>query len=225
MTLITTFGSAEKNQERLVKARIQLAELETPSASIVRLGDVQDVEGVYAETFLDIPPGYGVSVVGLPKESLTARMLEMMTIEQWRGQQMTDAMQQDHEASMRLMHMLTVNGGYQSVVASITPGFDKKKLKDTGQLADGNYSQDDLRHSVETFFDTLVEGGWSPDGNVYLMRPSSAGEIRNHEMVVLDGSMNGWRLPRGLVEFQYEAASQRANHQVQGNQLRYAEVG
>lgn len=223
MSFISNLGNSEKIPAQLAKARLQLADLETPSASIVRLGDLDDVEGVYAETFLDLPHGYGISVVGLPKESLTVRMLDLMSIEQWRGQQMTDAMQKDHEASMRLMQMLTVNGGYQAVVASVTPGFDKSKLRGGEEFAGGDYSLEDLRHSVETFFDTLVEGGWNPEGNVYLTRPAG-GEIRNHEMVVLDNQVYGWRLPRGLVEFQHEAAVQRAE-MTQSSRVRYAEAG
>lgn len=210
---MTTFAKSLEQtttQNRLVVARLQLADLETPSASIVRLNQVQDMQSVHPVSFLNLPDGYAISTEGLPDDSITVRMLKLMAIEQWRGAEIPAQLQEDHAASKMLMLMLSRHCGYTAVVAGIQEGFDKSKLN---QGADADLrGQEDISASVDMFFDTLVAGGWT-GGGVYLTRPApargSARDIKPFEMTVSHGLIS-WKLPQDVVTAYLQGAQERS---------------
>lgn len=210
MTLFAKSVTQSADQKRLVVARLQLADLESPSASIVKIDQMEDMDRVHPVTFLDLPDGYAVSTEGMPKDSITVRMLKLMAVEQWRGSEIPAELQEDHAASKMLMVMLSRHCGYTAVVAGINEGFDKSKLNKGGSAYLG---QDDIGASVDRFFDTLVAGGWT-NGGVYLTRPApdlgSANDIKPFEMTVRHGLI-GWKLPQDLVGACLQVALDRAD--------------
>lgn len=200
-------------QKRLLVAHLQLADLETPSASIVWLDGAPNLDCFHPVTFLDLPEGYGISTEGLPEDSMTVRMLKILAVEPLRGQQQSDAMQKDHAANMMLMLMLAKHRGYSSITAGIQDNFDKSKLYRNEDGFQEMKTFADIDASLDRFFDTLVACDWHRGGNVYLSRqaPANINDFDTQPFeITVHRSLIGWKLPEHLVNACLEGAKQRA---------------
>lgn len=213
MNFFSSSYAADALQKRLLIARVQLADLDTPSASIVRLDEVSDMENVHPVTFLDLPDGYAISTDGLPKDGMTVRMLDILAVEPLRGQQQSDAMQRDYAANMMLMLMLAKHRGYSSITAGIQDNFDKSKLYRNEDGFREMKTFADIDASLDKFFDTLVACDWHRGGNVYLTRQAPA-NINDFDPqpfeITVHRNLIGWKLPEHLVNACLEGAKQRA---------------
>jgi hypothetical protein len=121
------------------------------------------------------------------------------------------------EAQLQLVAELTRFAGYSSVITygSSVPGW-RPQPGEGGIPEDADLTAEQVRDSLSKFVGSLVRYGWKPseDAPLFLVRPAAlinpGATLQPHERVITASSrLIAWRLPDQLVDYLFEAASER----------------